>query len=166
LYNSFSIAAAALLATVLSAQTTSPGALADLRARFAKESDPVRKARLIVPLGDAQFQQVQSEVAEGNYSEALDLVKQYRDEAQGTLRQLDAKEPDAEKHPSGFKQLQISLRASVRRVDDILVGLAGDDQKPFLDLRKDLEQMNRHLIRELFPRQPAPPESEPPKPRS
>ncbi|MGA8220125.1 MAG: hypothetical protein WB780_00615 [Candidatus Acidiferrales bacterium] len=159
------IAAAALFAAVLSGQTLSPNAVADLRAHFAKETDPVRKARLLGPLGDAQFQEIRRQAADGDYSAALELVQQYRDEARGCLKALDAKEPDPEKHPSGFKQLQISLRASLRRVDDVIVGLAGDEQKPFMDVRKELEQMDRHLIRELFPRQPAT-ESEPPKPKS
>jgi hypothetical protein len=157
--------AAALLAAILSGQTVSPNVLADLRTRFAKETDPVRKARLIGPLGDAQFQEIQSDATDGNYSAALDVLMAYRDEVQSCLKALEAKEPDPEKHPSGFKQLQISLRASLRRVDDIIVGLAGDEQKPFVDLRKELDQMDRQLIRELFPRQPAA-ESGPPKPKS
>jgi hypothetical protein len=165
LYKFYPVAAAALFAAILSGQTVSPNVLADLRARFAKETDPVRKARLIGPLGDAQFQQIQSDAAEGNYSAALDMLMEYRDDAQSCLKALEAKEPDPEKHPSGFKQLQISLRASLRRVDDIIVGLAGDEQKPFVDLRKELDQMDRQLIRELFPRQPAA-ESGPPKPKS
>lgn len=165
MHKSVSVAAAALFAAVLFGQTLSPNAAADLRARFAKETDPVRRARLMVPLGDAQFQEIQRQTAEGDYSAALELLEQYRDEAQDCLKGLDAKEPDPEKHPSGFKQLQISLRASLRRVDDIIVGLAGDEQKPFVELRKELEQMERHLIRELFPRQPGT-ESEPPKPKS
>lgn len=160
-----SVAAAALFAAILPGQTLSSNVVADLRARFEKESDPVRKARLIGPLGDGEFQEIQSEASAGDYSEALDMLKQYRDQVQVCLKLLDAKEPDPEKHPSGFKQLQISLRASVRRVDDIIVGLAGDEQKPFLELRKELEQINRHLIRELFPRQPAG-EVEPQRPKS
>jgi hypothetical protein len=165
LYKFLPIAASAILAVVLSGQTMSPSATADLRARFAKESDPVRRARLIAPLGDAEFQEIKSEAAAGNYSEALEMIQQYRDQVQSCLKALEAKEPDPEKHPSGFKQIQMSLRASVRRVDEILVGLAGDEQKPFQDLRKELDQLDHRLIQELFPRQPAA-ESEPPKPRS
>jgi hypothetical protein len=159
------VAAAALLGAILSGQTLSPSAVAELRARFAKENDPVRKARLMVPLGDAEFQDIQREAAEGNYSEALALLREYRDEAQACAKGLDAKESDPEKHPSGFKHLQISVRASLRRVDDVIVGLSGDEQKPFLEVRKELEQLDHHLIHELFPRQPGT-ESGPAKPRS
>jgi hypothetical protein len=42
-------------------------------------------------------------------------------------------------------------------MDDITVELTTDGQAPFLALRKRLDQLNRHLIRELFPRQPQPP---------
>lgn len=150
----FPLAAAALIGTIACGQTMSPKAMDDLRSHFAKETDPIHKARLMVPLGDAEFQQIQSEAAEGNSSEALDLLKQYRDQVQECVKALDAKEPNPEKHPSGFKQLQISVRASLRRVDAVIVGLSGDEQKPFLELRKELEDLDRHLIRQLFPRQP------------
>ena len=155
----------ALIAAALSAQAPAPNSTAALRARLAKESDPVHRARLLVPLGDAEFQDMRDESSDGNTSAALAILKQYRDEVQTCAKQLDAKEPNPEKHPAGFKQLQISVRASLRRVDDILVGLAGDDQEPFLEVRKDLEQLNHHLIQELFPRQPGT-ESQAPKPKS
>jgi hypothetical protein len=158
-------AAAGLLGTVLSGQALSPSAVADLHARFAKETNPVRKARLMVPLGDAEFQDIQSQAADGNYSEALALLREYRDEVEECAKQLDAKEANPEKHPSGFKDLQISLRASLRRVNEVIVGLSGDEQMPFLEVRKELEQLDHHLIHELFPRQPGS-EGAPAKPKS
>ena len=165
MFKALPFAAAALAAAIVSGQSVSPNVTADMRARFEKESDPVRNARLIVPLGDAEFQEIQREAANGNNSEALRMLEQYRDQIRDCVKALDAKEPDPEKHPSGFKQLQISLRTSVRRVDDVIVGLAGDEQKPFLELRKELDQIDHHLIRELFPRQPIA-EPETPKPKS
>ena len=135
---------------------------AELRARFTRETDPVRKAKLLVPLGDAEFRDVLKDTDSDNLGEALAIFQQYRDEAQTCQKALEGKEPDPEKHPNGFKQLQISLRQSLRRLSDIIVGLSGDEQKPFIDVRKDLEQMDRQLIHELFPRRPAPaPDPEP-----
>ena len=141
---------------------------AELRARFANETDPVRKAKLLVTLSEAEFREVLKEAESENFGEALAVFKQYRDEAQACQKALEAKEADPEKHPNGFKQLQISLRQSLRRLSDIIVDLSADDQKPFIDVRMDLEQMDRQVMHELFPRraEPAPdPPPDAPKPQ-
>ena len=140
---------------------------AALRLKFAHETDPVRKAKLLVPLGDAEFRDMQKEISSDHLEEALVIVRQYRDEANSCKKALEEKVADPEKHPNGFKQLQISLRQWLRRLGDIIVDLAGDEQKPFVALREDLEQMDRQLIHELFPRRPeAEQESQPGKPKS
>lgn len=158
-------AAAILAATILSIPQTAQDRAANFRARFARESDPLHKARMMPQYGDLEFQSVHDAIEEGNLSQAVDQVKQYRDAAQSVANNLDAKVADPEKHPAGFKQLQISLRSSLRRLEDIIVRLPSDDAKPFQELRKDLEELDRHLVRELFPRQPVV-ETGPPKPKS
>jgi hypothetical protein len=42
----------------------------------------------------------------------------------------------------------------VRRLDDIMVSLAKDDQKPLAEIRVELEALNRELIHQLFPKRP------------
>jgi hypothetical protein len=139
---------------------------AELRSRFANETDPVRKAKLLGPLSEAEFRDILKATNSEDFVGALAIFQQYRDEAQACQKALEGKEPDPEKHPNGFKQLQISLRQSLRRLSDIVVDLPADDQKPFLDVRRDLEQMDRQLIHELFPRRPeAAPEPQPDTPK-
>jgi hypothetical protein len=139
---------------------------AELRSKFTNETDPIRKAKLLVPLGEAEFREILKDTDSEDFEGALAIFQQYRDEAQASKKALEGKEPDPEKHPNGFKQLQISLRQSLRRLSDIVVDLPADDQKPFLDVRRDLEQMDRQLIHELFPRRPeAAPDSQPDTPK-
>jgi hypothetical protein len=137
------------------------------RAKFTRETDPVRKAKILIPLGDFQFRDIQKEVGADNTQEALAILRQYRDEAEASQKALEATGHDPEKHPNGFKELQISLRESLRRLDNVIVDLSGDEQKPFRDIRQELGQMDRRLIHELFPRRPEA-DSEPPpdKPKS
>jgi hypothetical protein len=129
--------------------------IANLRSRFSQESDPIRKAKLMPDLGSAEFQEIAKDFQADKLSDALVILTQYRDEARSCANELDSKSIDAEKHPAGFKQLQFSLRASLRRLSDLLVTLTRDEQEPFEDARKDIEDMDRHLIHELFPRQPS-----------
>jgi len=153
----------ALAVMLLQAQPA--GKAAEFRARFARETDPIHRAKLMPQLGEAELQEIQRQIAGGELSEALEGFKEYRDQVRQCQKDLDAIGVDAEKHPNGFKQLQISLRESLRRLDEALISLASDEQQPFLDVRKDLDRINRHLIRELFPRQPGA-EQEPQKPKS
>lgn len=144
---------------------------AELRARFEKETDPVRKGRLVEQLADAEFRDMHQKIDEGNLSDAAEIAGRVRDEAAASKKSLDAKSRDPEAHPEGYKQLEISVRVSIRRLDDIMVSLAKDDQAPLAEVRKDLDELNRQLIHQLFPKRPeaspAPAPAKPPeKPNS
>lgn len=128
---------------------------AELRSRFAQESDPVRKAKLMPRLGEAEFREIADAVRAGRLAEAQAGLERYRAEIESCQKGLDSMGIDAEKHPAGFKELEISLRESLRRLDHLLEGLTADEQAPFLAVRKDLDEINRHLFHELFPRRPA-----------
>jgi len=125
------------------------------RAKFDHEADPVRKAKLLLPLGESEFKDAEGTLASDKLTEALDILKKYLDEAQSSEKALAEKFPDAEKHANGYKQLQISLRGSLRRLDAMIVGLNEDDRKPFVEIRGQLDEIDRHLIHMLFPKQPA-----------
>jgi hypothetical protein len=153
---------ATLAVALLFAQGLPPKRAAEFQSRFGRESDPIHKAKMMPTLGDAEFEEIGSDLAAGNLSGAIATLKEYRDEAEICEKGLDAKGVDAEKHPAGFKQLQFSLREALRRLDDIIVGLPVDEQEPFVEARADLDQMNRHVIQELFPRRPA---AKPAKPK-
>jgi hypothetical protein len=137
----------ALFASSLLAQSR----IADLRARLAREPNPVSKAKLMPQLGDAEFAEIDTDVTQGHLPEALAALQLYRDEVHSCDKGLDAMGVDAEKHPGGFKQLQFSLRESLRRLDAVIVTMTSDDQVPFLEIRKDLSEVNQRLIQQLFP---------------
>ena len=145
---------AVLAASLLSGSARAQDRTAQLRSLFDQQTSAVEKAKLMPRLGEAQFRDARKEIAAGHLPEAAAILAQYRAEAQLCAKGLETAGVDAEKHPAGFKQLQISLRESLRRLNEILVGLPADDQPPFLAVRKDLDELNRRLISKLFPRQP------------
>lgn len=151
------ILAAALVcspAFVLTAKAA-PDEVAMYQARFEHEKDPVHKAKLMQPLGAAEFDAIEKDVNQGDLAGAARILEQYRDQARSCVEELDAKNIDAAKHSSGFKQLQISLQEALRRLGHILPALTGDEQPPFLAVRDDVLKMNDHLVHELFPDTPA-----------
>ncbi|MGB6391965.1 MAG: hypothetical protein WA875_01905 [Candidatus Acidiferrales bacterium] len=133
-----------------------PDRTAELQARYKQQTSAVSKGKMMPQLGDAEFQVIQKHMAAGEYTQAATELGQYRDQVRETLTGLDALGVDAEKHSSGFRQLEISLRQSLRRIADMMVPLTADEQQPFLEVRKDLDGMDQHLIRELFPRESHP----------
>jgi hypothetical protein len=127
---------------------------AELRSRFEKETDAVRKAGLVAPLADSEFRDIHQQIDAGDLAAAAEIAGRVRDEALASKKALDAKHRDAEAHPEGYKKLEISVRESVRRLDDIMVSLAKDEQKPLADVRAELETLDREMIHQLFPKRP------------
>ena len=124
--------------------------------KFERETNPIHRAKLMPKLGAAEFNEMEKDVNGGDIPAALSLLEKYRDQAQSCVKGLDGAQPDAERHPAGFKELQISLREALRRLDNMMADMTRDQQQEFRGVRMDLDQMNRHVIQELFPRQPLP----------
>lgn len=114
----------------------------------------MRKARLLIRLGDDQIEESRTQLKSGEEGAALHTLEMYRDEVHETVAALEAAVPDAEKKPSGFKELQISLRETIRRIDDLILTLPVDKRPFFREIRDDLVKMQNDLIDALFPRKP------------
>jgi hypothetical protein len=144
------VLAVALCPPGVVAQNTAP----EFRARFEQETDPMHRAQMMPRLGQAEFDEITRDMDAGKLPEALAILKEYSAEIDAAEKGLDARHINAERHPKGYKQLEISLRQALRRLNGLLVSLAGDEQKPFLEVRASLDELNSHLIRDLFPNQP------------
>jgi hypothetical protein len=128
--------------------------LADDLAKYQHEGDPVRKARLLTRLGDEQVDLAKRQLKEDQEVNSLHTLEQYRDEVRDTITALNGMGVDAERKPGGFKELQISLRETIRRIDDLILTLNVDKRPFFREVRNDLFADQNKLIDELFPRRP------------
>jgi hypothetical protein len=126
----------------------------ELQARFDRETDAVRKAKVFEKLGDAQFEEARKSGSAGNYSAVGLTMESYRDDARAALDALKKNQPDAERHPNGYKQLQYHVHRSLRELDEILVVAPPEYRPPLRLVRQDLAAMNDELLRMLFPRRP------------
>jgi hypothetical protein len=144
------ICAALALTTQIAAQDR----LAIALAQYQHETDPVRKARILTKLGDYQVEEAKKQLKDGEDVASLHTLELYRDEVKETVAGLEAGGVDAEKKPAGFKELQISLRETVRRVDDLILTLPVDKRPFFREVRTDLTNAQNALIDSLFPRKP------------
>lgn len=146
---------AALSILALCAPLAAQDPLAAALAQYHHETDPVRKARELAKFGDQQVELARKELKSGNDVGSLHTLEQYRDEVRETVEALKASGIDAEKKPAGFKELQISLRESVRHIDDLIFALPVDKRPFFREVRADLVTAQNDLIDALFPRRPA-----------
>jgi len=130
------------------------GQLADLQMRFDRESNAVRKAKLLQKLGEAQFEAVrQAEKAGDNNTVGLTMEK-YRDNVRAVLDALKKQHPNAEKQPNGYRQLEIQARKGIREIAESLL-VAPEPFKPPLEIvREDLAAMDDELLKLLFPNRP------------
>lgn len=154
------IVTAALLCAVASTFLAGQDRTAELRSRFEHEPNPVQKAKLMPELGEAEFQQVRKDLEDQRVAEALNLLRDYDSQVNTCVKSLAGTNVDPDKHPAGFKQLQISIRESLRHIDALVPSMTSDQQAPFLEIRKDLDEVDRHLIEQLFPGRTLPQKSD------
>jgi hypothetical protein len=134
-----------------------PGAaesLADLQARFDRETSGVQKAKLIGKLGDAQFEEARRAGKAGDYNALGLTLEKYRDNVRVAVEALKKQHPDAEKQSNGYRQLEMHVRKGIREVDETLLVSPEAYKPPLQMVRQDLMGMEEELLKMLFPRRP------------
>jgi len=148
------IRVAAIAALGLCVALAAQDRFAEDLARYQNETDPVRRARALAKLGDEQVDLAKRQLKAGDDVGSLQTLEQYRDEVRATVAALNGTGVDAERKPAGFKELQISLRETIRRIDDLILTLEVDKRPFFRVVRNDLFMDQNELIDKLFPRKP------------
>src|SRR5712664_1326104 len=69
-----------------------------LQARFDRESNSVRKAKLLEKLGDAQLEETRRASQASDYKTIGFVMEKYRDNARAAIDALKKEHPDAERH--------------------------------------------------------------------
>jgi hypothetical protein len=124
----------------------------ELQDRFDKETHATSKVKALDKLTDAQFEAARKSGAAGDYNTAGLILEKYRDNVRTTFELLKKQEPDADKHPGGYRQLELQVRKGIREVEETLVIAPGEMQPPLELVRKDIVEMDDQLIHLLFPR--------------
>jgi len=151
-----SLVVSALALALLAGFIPQRGRSEEYRARFDHESNAVRKAKILPDLGNAEFKDIEAQAATGDFDVVMKTLQLYRDQVAEAEKALDATGANPAKHSAGFIQLEISVRQSLRRMDDLSFEIPPEHKKSFADIRNQLDQTDQRLIRQLFPRAPAP----------
>src|ERR1700732_129696 len=124
--------------------------LAEMQARFDHEKNPVHRAKLLEKLGDAEFDEARRAFKVNDLSTVGMVLEKYRDNVRVALEGLRTKHNDAQKDSNGFRQLEIHVRRGIREADEIILRVPEEYQPPLQIVRRDLDSMDRELIRMLF----------------
>ena len=143
-----------LLAFVVLTTSGVAQSLADLQARFDRETSGVQKAKLMTKLGEAQFEEARRAGKAGAFDSLGLTLEKYRDNVRAAVDALKKQHPDAERQSNGYRQLEMHLRKGIREVDETIL-VSPDGYKPPLQIvRQDLIGMDDELLKSLFPRRP------------
>lgn len=129
--------------------------VAELQARFDREDNSVKKAKLLVKLGDAQFEEARRAEKAGDNNTVDAVLEKYRDNVRAALDALKKQHADAEKHSNGYRQMEIHVKEGIREVEDSVLAAPAPYKPPLQIVRQDLITVDEELIRLLFPHRPA-----------
>jgi hypothetical protein len=124
---------------------------AKYEAQYQLERDPVARAKILAKLGRFEIDQARSDLKADKEEQSLADLEHYRDQVESAVQALAGTGVNAEQHPSGFKELQISLRETLRHIDELIVQLPLDKRPWFQAVRSDLAKSQNTLIEALFP---------------
>lgn len=134
--------------------------VAELQARFDREGNSIKKAKLLVRLGDAQFEESRRAGQAGDNNAVDASMEKFRDNVRAALEALKKQHPDAEKHSNGYRQMEMEVKHGIREVEDSMLAASAPYKPPLQIVRQDLINMDEEMIRLLFPHRPA--DSKPP----
>jgi hypothetical protein len=127
----------------------------ELQAHFDRENNSVKKAKLLVKLGDAQFEEARRAGREGDNNAVDSTMEKYRDNVRAALEALKKQHADAEKHSNGYRQMEMHVKLGIREVEDSMLVAPAPYKPPLQIVRQDLIAMDEELIQLLFPHRPA-----------
>jgi len=126
--------------------------LKDLQEHFDRDNHAGSKIKDLQKLAAAQFEAATAAGNAGDYVAVGLIFEKYRDNVRATFELLKKQEQDADRHPAGFRQLELGVRQGIREVDDTLL-VSPEAMRPPLEIvRKDLVGVDDALINLLFPR--------------
>ena len=155
--------AACLLFAARGATGPTPDKVGELQARFDQETHATSKIKILDKLGEAQSLAATHAQQTNDYISIGLIFEKYRDNVRAAFLALKEQEPNADKHPDGYRRLELQVRRGIREVDDITIIVPEEVRPPLQLVREDLIKMDDDLIHDLFPAHTVVPQAPPAK---
>jgi len=138
--------------------------VSDLQGRFDKEPKASSRVHILDKLAEAQFEAASRADKDGDYVSVGLAFEKYRDNVRSAFELLRKQEPDADRHPGGYRQLELQARKGLREVEQTLTVVSPEMRPPLEIVQKDLVAIDDQLIQLLFPTHTKEPAKSRPKP--
>lgn len=143
------IACTALLLCAMAAGLDRVG---DLQTRFDQEKHAESKIKMMAKLAGAQLEAERQAIDAKDFVTAGLTLEKYRDNLRACLELLKKQQPNVDRHPNGYRQLEMQMRRGIREVKDTMQAAPPEVRPPLQIVYQDLLDMDDELIRLLFPR--------------
>jgi hypothetical protein len=158
------VLACGALFLVLSSLAPAADRVKELQDHFDKDSHAGSKVKSLEKLSDAQFDAAGKAIQANDYATADLTYEKYRDNVRAAFELLKKQEPDADRHPNGYRQLELQVRKGIREIEEARIVAPEELRPPLTIVHQDLIEMDDELIRLLFPRRSKDPQKVPPAP--
>ena len=138
----------------------------ELQDHFDHDPHAGGKVKTLSKLADAQFEAAGKAGTDGDYVNVGLIFEKYRDNVRSAFELLKKQEPDADRHPNNYRQLELEVRKGIREVEETIVVVPAEVRPPLQIVRQDLIEADDALIGLLFPRRTKDPTKVPPVPEA
>jgi hypothetical protein len=123
----------------------------ELTARITQEGNPTRKAKLEIQLGELKLSEAIAAYDGNQFETAPKLLETYRGWMHEAWDLLEKSGRDAGRKPQGFKDLDIALRESARRLDDLKARTPYVDRDSIEKVAAQIDTLHTQVFAVLFP---------------
>ena len=135
---------------ILSPLAVSDDTPEQLRSKLAMETDLVRKARLAARLAVMEFDQARKDYSGGDADKGAAGLAEMMAHIELSNSSLKETKRNPRKNPSGFKDIEIKLRALNRRLDDLRASLPLDERPPVEKMVSRVTEIVEDLLHGLM----------------
>ena len=123
----------------------------ELRGLIEREANPIRKAKLEIRLAALKLGQAETAYDADKTDDGAKLLDAYWSWMSQAWTLLQSSGRDASRQPHGFKELDIALRESARRLRDLRQRLPYADRDPIDQVAKQVDGLHTQVLGALFP---------------
>jgi hypothetical protein len=127
--------------------------LAAERGRVQELTNPVAKTRSHILISEILLDFAGSAIREDNVEGIRTLLDQYVTTITAARDVMMDSDRDAERNPAGYKDLELSLRQQIRRLQEMARSVTFDQRAPIETALNRAETIRDEMIRKIFPGQ-------------
>jgi len=125
--------------------------LASERGRLPQLTDPVAQTKSYIKISQLLVTFAADAIRNGQAGQMTDLMEQYSAAVQNARDAIVASLRDAERRPAGYKDLELSLRAQLRLLQDINKLLLSEERAPVENAITTASSVRNEMLLLLFP---------------